>query len=86
MAQHMNNETQYIVVFKEHGQFIKSLSLQDTYKSIEQAQNDVMHLMKMYRSLSTVEWGIARIEDSSLVVVAEPVMDNSYFIEFKRVK
>lgn len=82
----MNNETQYVVVFKEDGQFVKSLSLKDTYKSIEQAQNDVLHLMKIYRSLSTVQWGIARIEDSTLVLVAEPVMENSYFIEFNRVK
>jgi hypothetical protein len=82
----MNNEVEYIVVFKEYGQFVKSLSLKDAYKSIEQAQNDVLHLLRLYKSLSTVEWGVARVETDGLVLVAAPVMEYSYFIGFKPVK
>jgi hypothetical protein len=79
----MNCEPKQYIVFAEEG----GLPSSDfkPFNNLQVAINSVNNFLKVSKSAITTSWAITEVLPSGTRTVARAVMENGYFIEFKKI-
>jgi hypothetical protein len=79
----MNRELRQYIIFAEEG----GLPSPDfkPFDDLQVAINSVINFLKISKSAITTPWAITEVLPSGTRTVARAVMENGYFIEFKKI-